>query len=156
MRMTSMWMGVCGIVLVAAACGGSPKADTTPDMTSTPPETSGGSAATGDDAPADTSNMFAPEAIDQLQRALDRKRASGARCRGDAVDVKELPKNAHGKMTLEIVIAPSGSASSIKIIKTDLDSKTLAECVQKKVHEIAFPNLPKPYERSYTYGFEAM
>jgi hypothetical protein len=146
--MTTKTIWLCGALLVAA-CGSKAKpADTTPDTTAT----------TGDDAPPahdDSANMFSPETMDQVTRALDRKRDSVARCLSVAVDNKELPKNARGHMTLEVVIGTGGSATSIKIIKSDLESKTLADCVQKKVQEISFPSVPKPYERSYMYSFEA-
>jgi len=53
---------------------------------------------------------------------LERKQRIMSRCLADAVDAKELPKNSRGKITLEIVISPSGSPDQVKVIKSSLDS----------------------------------
>jgi hypothetical protein len=127
-----------------AACGGSKPADTTPQQ-----QTEADPNAVAGDA------MFPPEAMDEIQRALDRKEGQVSNCLGEAIGNQELPKSSRGKVTLEIVIAPNGTTSSVKIIKTTLESKSLSECVIRHVKSIAFPQLPRPYERSYTYGFEA-
>jgi hypothetical protein len=79
-----------------------------------------------------------------------------SRCLAIEVDAKELPRNSAGKITLEIVISPSGRADAVKVVRTTLESKMLSDCVIHHVQEIQFPQLPKPYETSYTYGFEAM
>jgi hypothetical protein len=79
-----------------------------------------------------------------------------SRCLAMAVDNKELPRNAAGKVTVEIVIAPSGAAESVKIVRATLESKMLSDCVISRVKEIPFPQLPRSFETSFTYGFEAM
>jgi hypothetical protein len=128
------------------ACGGKPKQqDTTPPddngMTTPPPDTSG--------------NMVPPDKMDEIQKDLGRKRESASRCLSQAVDNKELPKQSKGKITLEITIT-GGKASNVKVISASLDSKTLHDCVIHQVQEIEFPQLPNPYETSYTYQFEAI
>ncbi|HEY4241413.1 MAG TPA: AgmX/PglI C-terminal domain-containing protein [Kofleriaceae bacterium] len=108
--------------------------------------------------PADeSSRMIPPEQMDQVQRALDRKRDIVSHCLGTAIDDKELPKNSHGKMVLEIVIAPGGNLQSVKVISSTLDSKSLTDCVIGHVKTADFPKaLQHRYETSYTYAFEAM
>lgn len=131
------------IAALLGGCGGKPAGETTPS--------SGGERvehASGD--------MVPPEAMDEVKRSLDRKRQIMSHCLALAVDAKELPKNSSGKLTLEIVISPSGKAESVKVVRASLESKMLSDCVIAKVKEIQFPELPKPYETSYTYGFEAM
>ena len=108
------------------------------------------------EAPASGGDMVPPEKIDEINRSLERKRPVMSRCLATAVDNKELPRNAAGKVTVEIVIAPSGAADSVKIVRATLDSKLLNECVISRVKEIAFPQLPRSFETSFTYGFEAM
>ena len=131
-----------------AACGGKQTADTAP---------TGGTAAAGGASGAQASGDFVPpEKMDEINRSLDRKRNIVSRCLAIAVDNKELPRNASGKITLEIVIAPSGKAESVKVVRATLESKTLSDCVIHHVQDIQFPELPTPYETSYTYGFEAM
>ncbi len=44
----------------------------------------------------------------------------------------------------------------MKVVNTNLESKSLADCVIHHIQDIQFPELPKPFVTSYTYGFEAM
>ena len=106
-------------------------------------------------AKSSSDDMVPPEKMDEINHSLERKRQIMAHCLATAVDNKELPKNARGKVTVEIVIT-GGRANNVKVVRTSLESKTLSECVISHVKEIQFPDLPKPYETSYTYGFEAM
>ncbi len=129
----------------AAACGGSPAA-------TTPVEPVIASPGAGEPAGGE---QVAPEAMDEINRNLERKRPIVSHCLAIAVDNKELPKSSRGKVTLELVIAV-GKAQSVKVVRATLDSKSLNDCIIKHVQDIAFPTLPKPYETSYTYGFEAM
>ncbi len=135
--------------LFVTACGGGKKADTTPTD-----DTSGGGEVS---PPVDgNANMVPPEKMEEITRMLDRKQRIMSRCLADAVDATELPKNARGKVTLEIVISPSGSPETVKVIKSSLESQRVNDCVIGHVKSIQFPELPKRYETSYTYGFEAM
>jgi hypothetical protein len=130
------------LVMALAACGGGKPADTTP---------TGGAAqarSTGDE-------LVPPEKMDEINRDLDRKRQTMAHCLATAVDNKELPRAARGELTVELVIT-GGRAESVKIVRSTLESQTLSDCVISHVKEIQFPELPRPYETSYTYGFEAM
>jgi len=138
----------CALLAVAviAGCGG---------------KSGGGTAPTGPSQaepaePQTSGDMVPPEKMDEVKRSLDRKRQIVSHCLATAVDTKELPKNAAGKITLEIVISPSGKVDSVKVVRATLESKTLHECVIHHVQGIQFPELPRPYETSYTYGFEAM
>jgi len=105
---------------------------------------------------ADQADQVPPEKMDEIIRNLERKRPIMSHCLAIAVDNKELPKSSAGKVTVELVIAPGGKADNVKIVRATLESKTLNECVINHIKEIQFPDLPKPYETSYTYGFEAM
>src|ERR1044071_6044371 len=142
--MTRPWQAVLAAALIAG-CGGTQSSDTTPS--------GGGGGERVEDARGD---ILPPEAMDEGKRNLERKRPIVSRCLALAVDAKELPKNAAGKMTLEIVISPSGKADSVKVIRASLESKLLSEWVLGKIKEIQIPEPPKPYETSYTYRFEAM
>jgi len=137
--------------VVLAGCGGGKKESTTPVETSD-----------GDQEEADRkqdaaeANMIPPEKMEEITRMLERKQRIMSRCLADAVDAKELPKNSRGKITLEIVISPSGSPDQVKVIKSSLESAKLTECVIGHVKTITFPALPRAYPTSYTYAFEAM
>ena len=130
------------IVAMLAACGGK-KAQTTPE-----PDP--------DRQPAtdNSSSMVPIETMDEINRLLDRKRTQVSRCITVAVEEGEVPKSARGKVLLKIVITPAGKASTVEVLKTSLDSKSLLTCVTNNVKEIEFPKVPQDYETSYTYGFE--
>jgi hypothetical protein len=134
--------------VLAAGCGGKGGGDTT---------TGGLVSGTGNRTSARADGaMVPPETMDEINRSLDRKRQIVSRCLAIAVDNQEVPRNSSGKITLEIVISPSGRAESVKVVRATLESKMLNDCVIHHVRGIQFPELPKPYETSYTYGFEAM
>jgi hypothetical protein len=59
-------------------------------------------------------------------------------------------------MTLGIKISPAGKATTVDVISSTLESKALEDCVTGKVREIGFPQLPKVYETTYAYAFEAI
>ncbi|MBX3161292.1 MAG: AgmX/PglI C-terminal domain-containing protein [Deltaproteobacteria bacterium] len=138
------------LVVLAAACGGGKKkgGSTTPE-----PDTGGGGevanpGGTGDD-------MVPAEAMDEIQRLFQRKGNAVSRCLSFAIDNKDLPKNSKGRVTLGVTISKAGRADDVKIIKASIDSKSLNECILGRVKEIQFPEIPRTYETTYTYAFEA-
>ena len=143
-------------LLIAAvllgACGGGKKGSTTTVDTS--------DHADQDQADqkqdAAEAGMIPPEKMEEITRILERKQRIMSRCLADAVDAKELPKNSRGKITLEIVISPSGTPDQVKVLKSSLDSAKLSECVIGHIKTMQFPEIPKAYPTSYTYAFEAM
>ena len=132
------------IALVLAGCGGSSPEPATPAV-----------APAGAPAEDRSSQMVAPEKMDEIERSLARKRTVMSRCLAIAIDNKELPRNSKGKVTLEIVISPNGKADNVKIVRATVESPMLNSCVIDRIKEIQFPELPQPFPTSYTYGFEA-
>jgi TonB family protein len=154
-RSARAWLVAGSLATVALGCGGGSRADTTPAAGAA--GAAGGEAqAGGGGSSSGGGEVVPPEKIDESNRQLSRKRAVMSRCLAIAVDNKELPKNSHGKVTVEIVISPSGTADSVKIVRASLESKMLDECIIGHIKEIAFPQLPRAFEMSYSYGFEAM
>jgi outer membrane biosynthesis protein TonB len=137
------------VVLVAAlaACGGHRKAATMPEVAAVP---------TAVEPAGNDGSMETPESLEAITSALDRKRPMAARCLSEAVDAKALPRNAHGKITLEFMIGTDGKASTIKVVKASLESEQLSACVVSVVERITFPTLQRSRQWSYTYAFEAM
>jgi hypothetical protein len=130
------------------ACGGKGKSeDTGPDD-----EVVDEGGAAEDDGSGD---MIPPEKLEGIQSALDRKRGVASHCLTDAIDAGEVPKNARGKVLVELVVQPNGQARDVAIIKTSLESKTLEACIVDLVSKISFPELPRDQEWSYTFAFEA-
>jgi hypothetical protein len=139
---------------LAAGCGGKGGGgDTTPGLVS---GTGNATSPRAEGAEGGEGGIVSPETMDEINRSLDRKRRIVSRCLAIAVDNKEVPRNASGKITLEIIISPNGKAESVTVVRATLDSKALNDCVIHHVRGIQFPELSKPYETSYTYGFEAM
>jgi HK97 family phage major capsid protein len=141
------WWGALAIAALLAGCGGSKRGGDTAPTAAAASEGGSGEAAGG--------VMIPPEMIDEINRDLARKNPVVSRCLAAAVESRELPKNSSGKITLEIVIT-GNKATSVKIVRATLASKMLDDCVVRHVQEIEFPQLPGPFETSYTYGFEAM
>ena len=135
-------------VLAIAACGGKQNPNPGPTVDETGEHA---------DTPADQSgNMIPPEKMDEVSNDLKRKAMIISRCLADAMETKDVPRGAHGKVTLELVIGTGGHADSVKVVKSDFrNAPKVDDCVVKHVQEIEFPNLPKSYETSYTYPMEA-
>jgi hypothetical protein len=139
-------------ITVVVACGGGKKTEDTTGSGVTPIDPN---MTTGDRTDR-SGSMIPPEKMDEIMRLLDRKRPTVSRCLTMVVDNQELPKNSRGKMTLGITIGTAGKASSVKVIKSSLESKALEDCVIGKVNEIQFPDLPSQFETTYAYAFEAI
>jgi hypothetical protein len=135
-------------VFAFGGCGGSSRSEAT---TPADPAEGASEAESGEGG-----EMISAETMEEIKRNLDRKRRIISHCLASAVDAKELPRNSAGKITLEIVISPAGKAETVKVLRATLESKMLTDCVIDRVKEIQFPQLPRPYPTSYTYGFEAM
>ena len=137
------------VVLAAAACGGKNKnnADTTGGGPTIDPNMSSGDS-------TDRSGDVDPTKLDEVNQLLERRRNIVSRCLSNAVEAGEAPKNARGKVTLEIKIGTDGKASSVEVIKSSIESKEVQGCVKRKVEEIEFPHMNKAFETSYTYAME--
>jgi hypothetical protein len=150
------WLAAAMLAGLALGCGGSPRSDTTPAGTPAAGDGAAQSEPGGQAGQTGAGEVVPPDKFDEINRQLSRKRAVMSRCLALAVDNKELPGNSRGKVTVEIVIAPSGTAETVHIVRASLKSKMLDDCVIGHIKEIAFPQLPRSFETSYTYAFEAM
>lgn len=138
------------VVLAAAACGSKNKNNA---------EEGGGGAtidpnATTGDTTDRSGEQVDPVKMDEVNQLLDRKRQIMSRCLSMAVEAGDAPKNARGKITLAIKIGADGKATSVEVIKASIESKQVHGCVIRKVEEITFPQMGKPFETSYTYAME--
>jgi len=138
------------VVLAAAACGSKNKSNAD--------EPSRGATidpnASSDDSTDRSSAQVDPTKMEEVNQLLDRRRNIVSRCLSTAVEAGNAPKNARGKITLEIKIGGDGKATSVQVIKSSIESPEVQGCVKRKVEEIAFPQLNKPFETSYTYAME--
>jgi len=137
-------------VLGVAACGGKNKNDASEGDGATID-----TQATSGDTADHSGNMVPPETMDQINSLLGRKQMIISRCLSTAVEAGEAPKGTHVKMTLAISIAPSGQATKVDVVKSSTELQSVQGCVKKHVEEIAFPQVPRQYNTSYTYAMEA-
>lgn len=139
----SIWAG--------AGCGGGKQSSTTP-LPGPEPDQGG--------APVDSNDpsmVVQPETLDQIQRAFARKAAPVSRCLAMVVENQELPRNSHGKITVQVEITTAGTAGQARILKSTLPSnKTLEDCVLEHMRELQFPEVPKAFPSTYSYAIEAM
>ena len=143
------------VLCIAAACGGGKKGggDTTPTGGGGGGEEGGGGGETANSG--ENTSMVSGETMDEIQKMFQRKGNAVSHCLATVVDNKELPKNSHGKITLDVTISTGGKAERVSVIKSSLDNKALHECIIDRVKEIQFPQLPKTDPTTYTYAFEA-
>jgi hypothetical protein len=99
--------------------------------------------------------MIPPEKMDEVQTDLGRRQMIISRCLATAMENQEVKRGTKGHITFEIHIGTNGTVDSAKVIKTDIDAKSVTDCATKHVQETGFPTLPKPYETSYTFAMEA-
>lgn len=137
---------VIGLAVAAAlgACGGGGKKE------ETVPDDDGGGEEVVDDG-----GMIPPERMDEITNDLNRKRQSASRCLTEAIDAGEADKNSRGKITLEFVIAASGKAKDISVVKATLKSKMVQDCVIELLSKMDFGALPRDLDWSYSFAFEA-
>jgi hypothetical protein len=133
------------LLAALVACGGHKKQDTTP-----PPDPN--------DHPTHVDNggnMIPPEKMDEVNQDLKRRNDLVSRCLANAMEAGEVKRGTHGHIAFEITVGTSGHATDVKVIKSDIDAKSVLDCATKHVQDTGFPELPKPYETSYTYAVEA-
>jgi hypothetical protein len=131
-----------------AACGGKGKKEDTG-----PEEDNGGGGAVVDDPGSD--GMTPPDKLDQIRNLLDRKRNTASRCVEQAIDGGDPMKSTTGKVTLQFVIARSGHARDISVVRASATSERLQSCLVDLVSKISFPEIPQDLDWSYTFAFEA-
>jgi hypothetical protein len=139
---------LCALVMTVA-CGGKKQGDTTEGGGGTIDTTAHG------DQTDRSGNMIPPEKMDEVTQDLKRKNMIISRCLANATEAGNVKKGTHGKIAFAIKIGTDGHATEVTVVKTSIDSQDVIGCAKKHVEEITFPNLPKPYETSYTYAMEA-
>ena len=139
------------VMLAVAACGGHKAQPTDPSSSGGGDDSGGGQTAN----PCGDNGMCPPEMLDRIKETLDSKRLTVSRCLSDAVIAGNADKNARGQVTVDFVITPAGKATNVKVGSSTVKSKAVDECVVGKVEAMAFPEVPKNLDWSYTYAFES-
>jgi hypothetical protein len=143
---TKCWLVV---VTLAIGCGGHKSQPASP---SGGDDDGGGGMSSN---PCGDNGMCPPEMLDKIKETLDSKRLTVSRCLSDAAIAGQAEKNAHGAVTVDFVITPQGKATDVKVGSSTVKSKAVEDCVVGKVEAMAFPEVPKNLDWSYTYAFES-
>ena|SRR5438309_273946 len=147
--MATKWQRVAVMgLLIGAGCGGHKSQPARP----TGDDTGGGETSAN---PCGDNGMCPPETLDRIKEVLDAKRLTVSRCLSDAVVAGKADKAAKGAVSLSFVITTSGRPRDVKVSQSTIGSKAVDECVIAKVEQIAFPEVPKDLDWSYTYAFES-
>jgi hypothetical protein len=136
------------LLLLAGACGGAQKPDS-----SSGGESTGGEASSGDESSGGGKSVD-PEAFDQLTRLFNNKRPAVSRCYNDAVQSGKLDRKAKGRITVALAITADGKARGVKTSEDTLKSSDVESCV---VDLIKTWDLPAPGDEcdfSFSYDFE--
>lgn len=129
------------LLTLMVACGGHKARDTTPD----PARPSGG--ANGDIIP--------PEKMDEVEQNLKRRSTQVSHCLARAIGDGEVTRGTKGRITFAIRIGTDGHATSVSVIKSEVEAQTVIDCATKLVKDTSFPTLPRAYDTSFTYGLDA-
>ena len=148
--MATKWQLVA-VVTMMIGCGGHKSQPAAP----TGGDDSGGGDGDVSSNPCSDNGMCPPETMDRIKETLDSKRLTVSRCLSDAVSAGQAAKNLKGAVTVNFVISPDGHAKNVKVGKSTVNSKPIEDCVVDKVAQIAFPEVPKDLDWSYTYAFES-
>ncbi len=149
---TKSWLVAMTIGAMAIGCGGHKSQPTEPTGGGQDSDQSGGGMSAN---PCGDNGMCPPETLDRIKEVLDSKRLTVSRCLSDAVIAGQADKNARGQVTVDFVITPDGKATNVKVGSSTVKSKAVDDCVVGKVEAMAFPEVPKNLDWSYTYAFES-
>jgi hypothetical protein len=97
--------------------------------------------------------LIPPETMDEIRRIFERRTPVIARCFAQAVEAGEIDKSAKGYLTVSATVQPSGQATDVGVLETDLSSQTLERCVIGHVERWEFAKPPRPFLTSHTYRF---
>jgi hypothetical protein len=117
---------------------------------------------TGDDdsggvseAPPADDGMCPPETLDRIREILDSKRLTMSRCLSEAIADGKASKEAKGEVVLDFKISTKGEPHDIKVTRSTIKSKEVDTCVVDHLAQMAFPEVPRDLNWSYTYAFES-
>lgn len=141
-----MWKQILAMAVLGACGGHKPADNTTTTTTETEPH---------EEAHDQGGNMIPPEKMDEVTHDLQRKEMIVSRCMATAMETGDVPRGTHGHVRFEIKIGTDGHATDVKVDTTDIKAPSVIECAKKHVMDTGFPELPHPYETSYSFAMEA-
>jgi hypothetical protein len=92
-----------------------------------------------------------PEEYQAVQSFMSRKRPQVVFCYATAIENREIPETAHGRVTLALAVLPSGSAEGVRVSDSTLKAKPVEDCIVGLVGKWTFPAPSQRLELTYTY-----
>ena len=105
-----------------------------------------------DDKPAETGGI-PPDKQMEIQLLLQQRNPSTLKCYNDVLAEKH-DRAFKGHVAVMITLTPSGQASDVSIVNSNLNSKEVTDCLIAKLKEFEFPSLEHGGSMQYVYHFE--
>jgi hypothetical protein len=105
-----------------------------------------------DDKPAETGGI-SPDKQAEIQLLLQQRNPSTLKCYNDVLAEKH-DRAFKGHVAVLIALTPSGQASDVSIVNSNLNSKEVTDCLIAKIKEFEFPQLEHGGSMQYVYHFE--
>ena len=96
---------------------------------------------------------IAPDKQAEIQLLLQQRNPSTLKCYNDVLAEKH-DRAFKGHVAVMITLTPSGQASDVSIVNSNLNSKEVTDCLITKIKEFEFPQLEHGGSMQYVYHFE--
>ncbi|HEY8141830.1 MAG TPA: AgmX/PglI C-terminal domain-containing protein [Kofleriaceae bacterium] len=141
-----------GILVAAAACGGSTGGGEDTVEPAPCPECS-----TGDKGSGEVDSTIIPEEkYEEIKKTFQRKTGTISRCYVEGFEAGEVEKSEKGHVTVGLTIQPDGSPSDVRVLETSFKSQKVGDCVVRMVSGWKFTTLPKSLDTSHTYVLDRL
>jgi hypothetical protein len=94
-----------------------------------------------------------PDKQMEIQLLLQQRNPSTLKCYNDVLAEKH-DRAFKGHVAVMITLTPSGQASDVSIVNSNLNSKEVTDCLIAKLKEFEFPTLEHGGAMQYVYHFE--
>jgi outer membrane biosynthesis protein TonB len=147
--MRSAWGIVCVMALLVGGCA-SQSGSQQQGSTMAGGESSGGGE---QQASAADPSAVTPERQDAVERAFQRKTTELQECWSKEYE-KTHDRKLEGDLTIGMDIAPNGSPSNVRILKSSMNNRDVESCVTQTVSSWSFPEgqATMPYMRTVHLG----
>ncbi len=96
---------------------------------------------------------IAPDKQAEIQLLLQQRNPSTLKCYNDVLAEKH-DRAFKGHVAVMITLSPSGQATDVSIVNSNLNSKEVTDCLIAKIKEFEFPQLEHGGSMQYVYRFE--
>jgi hypothetical protein len=105
-----------------------------------------------EDKAAETGGI-SPDKQAEIQLLLQQRNPSTLKCYNDVLSEKH-DRAFKGHVAVLLTLTPSGQASDVSIVSSNLNSKEVTDCLIAKLKEFEYPTLEHGGTMQYVYHFE--